>query len=484
MSRYPVEVDTVTSPYLYLEHNADANPKGVFFRSAHQTMTNAEAIVEVKKLAYELRRLGVTAGQIVALDLPDQLSILFMEALFHEAAICTVLPDGFDSDGVLAIDWIFSHRPQAPQGDARVITVDAAFLQLVGQNPYGIRPSEVPVETLRIVFSSGTTGTPKAIALGHEALQPFDDALETWFEGDPFLVLMDLGTPWGFGGFYLSVKGGRPFLCVGGASQAEITKMAVDNTISSLKGSPAQIAAFVAEAEAEGRTLPHIQTVYVGGTVMPTGVAERMRAVAEGCTIFGMYGATETGIATSRVYETDDPSNAGQVLPGAKVEVVDDSDEVVPVGVPGRVRHQTPGMVQEYLGDPYASAQSFREGWFYPGDLGLIRPDGGLTLTGRESEVLNAGGVKIDPNRLDHFAIGEPAVIDACAFDYARNSGIRGIGIALVTEDDLDVPALNARFAQEFGTAAPSLVARVESIPRNAMGKPMRRTLAERYSET
>ena len=474
----------LTNPYLFLEHNAEAKPNGVFFRSAHQVMTNAEAVIEVKKLAYELRRLGVQPGNVVALDLPDQLSILFMEAIYHEGAVCTVLPDGFDSTGVLTIDWIFSNRSQAPQGDAAVVTVDAAFLQLVGQNPYGIRPSETPIETLRIVFSSGTTGTPKAIALGERALQPFTDALDTWFEGDPFLVLMDLGTPWGFGGFYLSAMGGRPFLCVGGAAPSEIVKMAVDNAITSLKGSPAQIAGFVAEAEAQGRTLPHIQSVYVGGTVMPTGVADRMRAVAEGCTIYGMYGATETGIATSRVYETDDPSNAGQILPGARVEVVGDDDVVVPVGTPGRVRHQTPGMVHEYLGDPFASAQSFREGWFYPGDLGFIRPDGGLTLTGRESEVLNAGGVKIDPNRLDHFALAQAGVIDACAFDYADSSGIRQIGIALVTEDHLDVKALVARFAAEFGTASPSLVSRVEAIPRNTMGKPLRRILAERYSES
>lgn len=475
---------TTDNPFFFLQRSADENPRGVFFRSAHQVMTNADAVVEVKKLAYELRRLGVRAGHVVALDLPDQLSILFIEAIFHEAAIGTVLPDGFDSEGVIAIDWIFSNRPQAPQGDAVIVMVDAAFLQLVDQNPYGIRPSEAPLETVRILFSSGTTGTPKAIALTHDALQPFDDALESWFEGDPFLVLMDLGTPWGFGGFYLSAKGGRPFLCVGGASPAELVAMAAENRVTSLKGSPAQIAGFAAQAEGEGRTLPLLETVYVGGTLMPPGVADRIRAVAEGCTIHAMYGATETGIVTSRVYESDDPSNAGRILPIARVEIVDDSDEVVAVGVPGRVRHQTSGMSTEYIGDPYASAQSFRDGWFYPGDLGFIRPDGGLTLTGRESEVLNAGGVKIDPNRLDHFAIADERVNDACAFDYAAASGLRQIGIALVADVDFDVQSLITRMTAEFGRAAPALVARVDAIPRNRMGKPLRRVLAERYSES
>ena len=471
----------MNNPFNFLQRSADENPTGVFLRSPTTTLTNAEALVEVKKLAYELRRLGVMAGQVVALDLPDALNILFTEAIYHEAAISTVVPNGYA--GGVPIAWLFTTRSMKLDG-ATAVTVDSRFLQRVDQNPYGIRPSEEQLDTLRIVFSSGTTGTPKAIALTHKALLPFEHALETWFEGDPFLVLMDMGTPWGFGGFFLAAQGGKPYLSVGGADPATIVRIAADNAVTSIKGSPAQIAGFVAEAEAQRATLPSVETVYVGGTVMPTGVAQRMRAVADGCRIYSQYGATETGIATGRLYETDDPSDAGQLMQGARVEVVDDNDVVLPVGSPGRVRHQTPGMVDGYVGDPGASALAFRDGWFYPGDLGFFRPDGGLTLTGRESEMLNAGGVKVDPNRLDGFALDDVKVIDAASFDYATASGIHEIGLALVTEDDIDVQALLARLKAEFGTAAPQLVARVPEIPRNAMGKPMRRTLAERFSES
>jgi acyl-coenzyme A synthetase/AMP-(fatty) acid ligase len=478
------DVVSLTNPFLYLQRNADDNPNGVFSRSADQTVTNAEALVSVKKLAYELRRLGVRAGDVVALELPDQLGILFTEALYHEGAISTVLPEGYSTDGVFQLDWVFSSRPPRPQRAARLVVVDSRFLRQVDENPYGISPSEAEFDTLRIAFSSGTTGIPNAIPLTRTALQSFDDALDSWFQGDPFLVLMDLGTPWGFGGFYLSVKGGRPFLSVGGASPDAIVRVAAENSVTSLKGSPAQIAGFVDELEAQNRILPSIESVWFGGTLMPPGVAERVRRATDGCDIHGMYGSTEAMIATSRLYETEDPSNAGWILPDSQVEIVDEDDQPLPVGTAGRVRHRSPGMVHEYLGNPEATARAFRDGWFYSGDLGLIRPDGGLTLTGRESEVLNAGGVKIDPNRLDHFALENPKVIDACSFEYATASGIRQIGIALVTADDLDVPALVEDLTTEFGNAAPKLVARVDSIPRTATGKPMRRTLAERYTES
>jgi len=471
------------NPFLYLQHNADADPSGIFSRSVDQTMTNAEALVSVKKLAFELRHRGVKPGDVIALELPDQLAILFTEAAYHEGAITTILPAGYTPDGSFPLDWTFSRRPAEPGAGDRFVSVNARFLQHVDENPYGISPTEDSPDTVRIVFSSGTTGTPNVIPLSRRAMQSFDDALETWFKGDPFLVLMDFGTPWGFGGFYLSVKGGRPFLCAGGATPAELVRLADQNSVTSLKGSPAQIAGFIDELEAEGRTLPSVKTVFVGGTVMPPGVAERTRNALAGCEIFSMYGSTEATIGTSRRYDSDDPSNAGWVLPGSTIEVVDDDDQPVTTGTPGRIRHRSAGMIHAYLGNSEASARAFRDGWFYSGDLGFFRPDGGLTLTGREAEVLNAGGVKIDPNRLDHVALGHPGVIDACSFEYQTASGLTQIGMALVTEQSVNVQELVDALASEFGPAAPKLIARVDAVPRNAMGKPMRRTLAERYRE-
>jgi len=471
------------NPFLYLQSNAEADPRGIFSRSVEQTMTNAEALVRVKKLAFEFRRLGVRAGDVVALELPDQLAILFTEAAYHEGAVTTILPAGDTAGGAFPVDWTFSRRPKAPQDDERVIPVTASFLKQVEENPYGIRPTEDSPDTVRIVFSSGTTGRPNAIPLSRRAMQSFDDALETWFQGDPFLVLMDFATPWGFGGFYLSVKGGRPFLCVGGADAPALIRLADESAVTSLKGSPAQIAGLVDELETQGRTLPSVETVFVGGTVMPPGVADRTRRALAGCEIYTMYGSTEATIATSRRYDSDDPSNAGEILPGSTIEIVDDDDQPVEPGTVGRIRHKSAGMIHEYLGNAEASARAFRDGWFYSGDLGFIRADGGLTLTGRESEVLNAGGVKVDPTRIDHAALLQPHVTDACSFEYETASGLKQIGIAIVAEQGIDVEQLIGALATEFGPAAPKLVAHVDDVPRNAMGKPMRRILAERYRE-
>lgn len=473
------------NPFLYLQANADTNPSGVFAQSADQILTNAEAVVYAKKIAYEMRRLGVKAGDVVALDLPDMLSILFTEAVYHEGGVSTVLPDGFVADGAFRVDWIFSRKTPTPQKDAHVVVVDSRFLRQVDQNPYGISPSEAPVNTLRIVLSSGTTGTPKAIAMGRDMEVAMDAALASWARGGPHLVLMDIGSARGIGELYLSVKGGRPFLSVGGASPAAIARIAAQNSVRSVKGSPAQLAGLVEELEATERTLPSIEKVFFSGTSMPPGLASRIRRVTGGCTVFSNYGSTEAGGTAVREYNSEDPFDAGRISPGTRVEIVDENDAVLPDGEQGRIRVKSPGMAQEYLGNPEATRLSFKDGWFYPGDLGVVRPeDKGLTLAGRESEVINAGGVKIDPTRLEHFTLQFNGVTDACSFGYETSSGVLQIGIALVVEDDIDVQALISALKLEFGSAAPMLIARVDTIPRTATGKPLRRTLAERYKES
>lgn len=478
----------MTNPFSYLKRNAEADPSGVFVETATQKILNADALVLAQKIAYELRRLGVQAGDLVALDLPEALSMLFTEAVFHEAAVSTLLPAGYVSDGAFPIDWIFSSAAPAPasQGGARVVTVDGSFLRQVEQNPHGIslREYESVRSTVRLVFSSGTTGQPNGVPFSLELLDfVAADALTTFMEGEPFLGFLPTATTMGFLAFYTSAKHGRPYWSVGGGKPEDIVELALRSSATSLKASPAQIAGFIEALEARSETLPHVRTVHILGGVMPPALAARMRSAAGGCEIYNLYGSTEVTLAFARYYESDDPFDAGHPVAGTHVQIVDEGDKEVPAGEIGRVRLHNPRAAHAYVGNPAATRLAFRDDWFYPGDLGSIRPDGGLTLAGRSSEVLNAGGVKVDLAQLDLFALSEPLVLDAASFGYDTTTGVQQIGIALVVKDGLDVQALIRGFTTRFGDAAPKLVARADSIPRNAMGKPMRRTLAEQFAE-
>jgi acyl-CoA synthetase (AMP-forming)/AMP-acid ligase II len=311
--------------------------------------------------------------------------------------------------------------------------------------------------------------------------QLMDAALATWFQAGPNLTTMDTGTAPGLGELFLSVKAGHPFLSVGGATAEATARMITDQSVRTLKGSLAQVVELVDHVESAGGALATIDVVQVIGTSVPPTVAARLRAITGGCRIISTYGSTEAGSATFRAYDSDDPFDAGPIAPGAMVEIVDDQDAPLPQGEIGRIRYRSYGMVQGYYGDPEATVLGFKNGWFYPGDLGLLRADGGLTLAGRESEILNAGGVKVDPNRLDHTALEHELVRDAASFTYDSASGVPQIGLALVTEEGFDVQGLIDSLKVAFGNAAPSLVARVDEIPRTETGKPLRRELSKRY---
>ena len=137
-------------------------------------------------------------------------------------------------------------------------------------------------------------------------------------------------------------------------------------------------------------------------------------------------------------------------------------------------------MACEYFKNPEATAKCFKDGWFYPGDRGRLNKNGLLFLTGRQSEIINHGGVKIDPVTIDEHLLAYPGIEDAAAFGFMGKSGFEQVATALVAKEDFDIPALHSGLVKKFG--APVCFVRVKQIPRNQMGKVVRGQLRGRLS--
>lgn len=469
-------------PFELLRRNAADDPDGVFSRTAAHTTTNAAALVAATQTACELRRIGIRPGDIVSLDLPDQLSLLFSLALFHEGAIGTHLPVGYPLAHALPVAWTLTTRPDGARAGT-VVEIDAAFLRRSEENPSDNTPQESPTDVMRIAFSSGTTGTSRAIPIDGSTYTYLMRAVGTWFADGPILNLMGVATAGGFGEFILSMAAGHTYLSPGASDPAELLGLIDAAGVTTLKGSPAQVASLVDEARRQGRTLENIASVAISGGTLPPTAAERILETTNGCAISVAYGSTEAGAATRGAYSLEHPTAAGRLLPGTALEIVGDDDQPLPVGRAGRIRYRTLAMMRGYLADPAATALALRDGWFYPGDRGILSDDGILTVLGREGEQINTGGTKLDPVQLDHAALRFPGVRDACGFATPTTSGIDRIGLAVVTDDDVDRQALIAHLRTDLGPAAPTLLARVDEIPRNAAGKPLRGELSRRYAE-
>ena len=147
------------------------------------------------------------------------------------------------------------------------------------------------------------------------------------------------------------------------------------------------------------------------------------------------------------------------------------------------MRTRTPYMVSGYGFDQETKADDiFREGWFYPGDLGILFVDGLLAITGRLSETLNVGGTKIPVLGFEASLEKLPGVHDFCAIVLNLDAGDR-LAFLVVCDDEVDLQTLSTLIAQRLPHKVVFNLLRIKNIPRNAMGKIPRKALSEAYTE-
>ena len=358
--------------------------------------------------------------------------------------------------------------------------IDGAWLRdaLNGEPSSDIKAYASEDDLCRLILTSGSTGGAKAVPYSVKRL---DDRVMTmcsyWSAGKDELNLMGLGSVGGFTAALNTTLIGETFYC---PLPADSVRCANQFKITSLVGSPAQLASFANGVELSPDGAPPIQEIRSAGGVLPEALVQQLRRLF-GAKIYNCYGSTEVGgVCFDLTKQPHHLAHAGYVLPIANVQIVDELDQVQPFDTEGIVRVASSTMANEYFNNPEATAESFKEGWFYPGDRGRLNENGLLFLTGRESEIINRGGTKIDPVTVDEDVLAYPGVEDAAAFGLSRRVGVEELAIALVAKEDFDIAPLQAVLVKKFG--APIHLFGVKHIPRNQMGKVLRGRLREEIS--
>jgi acyl-CoA synthetase (AMP-forming)/AMP-acid ligase II len=207
-----------------------------------------------------------------------------------------------------------------------------------------------------------------------------------------------------------------------------------------------------------------------------------------GAPVLSAYGMTE---ATHQVSSTTDiqaiPA-AGLVgrSTGAEIRIVGDDGQTCPPGAVGEVWLRGRTVVRGYLGDAAATAQTFTDGWLHTGDLGSLSAAGELTLRGRIKELINRGGEKISPERVETVLAGHPHVAEAAVFGVA--DPLYGETVAAVVVPSSSSP-LSADELAEFCRErlapfeVPARFHVAEELPHTAKGSVDRRTVAERFGQ-
>ncbi len=164
-------------------------------------------------------------------------------------------------------------------------------------------------------------------------------------------------------------------------------------------------------------------------------------------------------------------------------QVVDDQDAVLPVGNAGQLRLRSAGIIDQYIDDPAETARSFRNSWFYPRDSAEFTPRGTLIHHGRADDLIIFDGINIHPTEIENVLLKHPAVVEAAALPVQTTARGNVPFAAVVLRSPASESDLLSHCNSWLGLRSPVGVRQVEKLPRNAIGKVLKRDLASMCRE-
>jgi acyl-CoA synthetase (AMP-forming)/AMP-acid ligase II len=363
-----------------------------------------------------------------------------------------------------------------------------AGLRVPGGSPP--RVAADPDRTAALVFTSGTTGAPKAAVFTERELAAVTaaDWGDRWDGGGPMLVSTQFAhvgvttkLPW-----YL--RSGATLHLVERWRTSEVLGLVERERIRSLGGVAPQLAVLLADPAFDSYDTSSVTTIIMGGAASPPALVREARE-RFGAAYSIRYSSTESGgVGTGTAFDADDEEallTVGRPRPGVELRVCDEEGHDVAPGEVGEVWLRTPTGFRGYWRDPAATEATLRDGWIVTGDLGRVDDRGCLRLAGRAKEMYIRGGYNVHPAEVEAVLSTHPAVREVAVV--ARHHPVLGeIGVAVVAVRGGDpAPSLDDLRAHAAPSLAryklPEAAEVVDELPRTAMQKIDRRALAERF---
>jgi acyl-coenzyme A synthetase/AMP-(fatty) acid ligase len=425
----------------------------------------------VENASQHLLRAGLKKGDVVALELRHPLLHLVVILASHRCGIAslTLQTTHLVQESKLKVDRLLSDRYQEPGSPFPLTLVSNDWLAPAPPPALPVTGFDSPDDVCRVVLSSGTTGTPKVISVSERMLQY--RFMRSAFANEPgrFLSMMGFST---LGGYQTAmsalVLGGS--MCFAGAPEDVLQVISLFH-VTRLIAAPFQIRTLLDAQAKNGLQLPSLRHVFLSGGVLSNALLAEVRQQL--CpNVICAYGSTELGMVAYG------PASAmrgiqgatGFVMPGELIEVIDKDGKVLPSGEEGTIRIRAEHIDRYFVPTP-DDAEIFKDGYFYPGDVGRLLPDGILVVTGRVDEIINRGGDKAAPELIEEAIRTIPEISDAAVFAVP---GTNQIWAAVVCKGKLQHTEVLEACRKKLAGMAPNRLIELDRIPRNDMGKIIR----------
>lgn len=442
-------------------------------------------------LAFALARIGAILVPLNFMLKRQELAYI----LGHAEATGLVVEDGLFPEVAAALDigviaprvrgWIPLAANTAPDGWE---TVDGWAFEGDPSPPDIYVADDDP---LRLMYTSGTESRPKGVMLSSRSLiaQYASCIIDGGMEGADVelhslplyhCAQMDcfLGPDISLGATSIIARSPDPMTIFDAIGREKVTKFFAPPTV--------WISLLRHPSFAEGALLS-LRKGYYGASPMPVEVLRELLEELPQIRLWNFYGQTEMAPLATILGPEEQVTHAGSAgRPAFNVEtvIVDDDDNPLPSGSVGEIVHRSPHSALGYWNDEVTTAEAYRHGWFHSGDLGVLSPDGLLTIVDRKKDMIKTGGENVASREVEEVIYQHPDIAEAAVFGISHPKWVEAVAAAVVLKPaaQLDAEAIVAHCRNQLaGFKVPKAVFIVESLPKNPSGKVLKRELRERH---
>jgi long-chain acyl-CoA synthetase len=464
-------------------------------------LTNVDQQRAANRLAHALRRLGVSPGDRVVVLLPNCPEVLqAYGAILKLGAV--IVPVVFLL-GPAEVRHILAHaEPRvvitAPELSDKIDGWRGAVILVGGEAPGAFRwealtahepdrfelVDRAPEDIAVILYTSGTTGQPKGVALSHKNLLANARASASLYELDReqwALAVLPLSHSYG-----LTVMNAGNILGTRGVLLRWFNPELVLETIQryrvqQMAGVPTMYVYLLNYPEAERFDTSSMRLWGSGAAPLPVEIVEPFEKRFGGRIQEG-YGLTEASpvVSAHRYSGQRKLGSVGQPIPGVEVTIRDDDDRALPADEVGEVSVRGQNVMLGYYKMPEETARTIRQGWLRTGDMGRLDRDGFLYIVERKKDLIIRGGFNIYPREVEEVLYAHPTVAEAAVV--GRPDPLMGeevLAFVVARRGETASPDAIIAFCQErlAKFKCPREVRVMDSLPKSPIGKILRKEL-------
>ena len=483
-----------------------------------QHLSYRDLAERVKALAGGMKALGLSPGDVVAVQLPNRAEYLssylaicaigaVMTTLYvpYRAAEMETLLSHSGARAFIGLEEIGDFRPVQTALDLRdripslehvIVVGDASgaacsFADLMRAARHDLSEGPVAADPFLLLYTSGTSAGPKGVPLAYQGIlgnARLGAPEHGITSADRILSAAPFGHLYALYSFHLALACGASTVLLPAFTPSDLARTLEAEAVTVLFAAPAHIAACLGAGLPRAGALSRLRLAVLSGSAVAPSVAAGLQERMATGHVTQLWGMTETqaGLYT----RPGDPietvaGSAGRPSPGTEVRVVDPDDATLPAGEEGELHVRGSLLFAGYFNHPDADRDAFSaDGWFRTGDLAVVDAQGNVAITGRCKDVINRGGVKYNPREIEDLLAAHPQV-DMAAIVPVPDSvlGERACCCITVAGDVAPTLAEICAYLDEHGVAKPRWPERLEvldAMPLTATRKIIKGRLTER----